>query len=66
MTWENWLVLTTPVLDWFLSLFPSVMDTIMSHPVSGIPVVIMIVGLVVTLSVRFLGALGHYRGSSES
>ena len=55
MTWTNWTTYLNSVLDFFLGLFPTFLNLIMSNPLLGVPVIISIVGLCLGLVVQFLG-----------
>lgn len=58
MDWSNWVTHSNEVLDFFLSLVPRILDLAMSTPIIGVPIILMIIGLILGLVIRFVGALG--------
>ena len=58
MTWANWTTFATPVLDWVMSTLTIVLNAVMSHPVTGIPFIVSIIGMIFYIVFRFVGSLG--------
>lgn len=66
INWSNWTTYANDVLTWFIGLFPVVFDAMMANPLVGVPVILVIVGMVLNLVLKFVGALGSNRSNSES
>jgi len=65
LTWANWTSYTDSVVAWLLNLFPVLLSAIMGNPLLGVPAILVIVGLVFNLVLKFIGSLSN-NGKSEN
>lgn len=61
MDWSNWATYVGQVADFFFGLFPTVFNLIVASPITGVPVLILVIGLVLKLVLNFVGSLGTKR-----
>lgn len=64
MDWSNWVSHATQVLEFFITIASTLFNFIMASPITGVPVIVLIIGLVMTQVIKFIGAFGA-KGSKE-
>lgn len=66
MTWDNWTEIATSVLNFFLGLFPTLLELAMSNPIMGVPIILSIIALILGVVVRFIGSIGGNKSNNEN
>ena len=64
MNWSNWTTYANSVITWVLGLIPQLVGAIMDNPLLGVPVILLIVGLVFRLVLNFVGSFGSNKSES--